>query len=132
YSVRAVATGDRETTKLSTVSINFGSAPERADELTKAIFDDIKELQDKGPTAADIEKVQEAQRRARELAMRQNAFWGTSLSSSYQSGDDPRDVLKYNQMVAGLTPEKIRDLARAALKTDNYVRVTLLPEAKRP
>ena len=132
YSVNVTASGSRDFSKQSTIGIRFGSAPDRADELTKAIFAEIKELQEKGPTAADIEKVQEAQRRARELALRQNGFWGSSLSSSYQYGDDPRDVLKYNEMIAGLTPEKIRDLARAALKLDNYVRVTLLPEAKRP
>lgn len=132
YSVNVTASGSRDFSKQSTIGIRFGSAPDRADELTKAIFAEIKELQEKGPTAADIEKVQEAQRRARELALRQNGFWGSSLSSSYQYGDDPRDVLKYNEMVARLTPEKIRDLARTALKPDNYVRVTLLPEAKRP
>jgi zinc protease len=132
YGVQVSATGNRDVTKLSTVAINFGSAPERAEELAKAIFEEIKELQEKGPTVADIEKVQEGQRRARELALRQNAFWTGNLSSAYQYGDDPTAVLKYNELVAGLTPAKIRDLARTALKTDNYVRVTLLPEAKRP
>ena len=88
--------------------------------------------QDKGPTPADIEKVQEAQRRARELALRQNDFWTGSLVTAYRYGDDPRAVLHYNDFVAGLTSDKIRDIARSALKTDNYVRVTLLPEAKRP
>ena len=132
YGVSVSAVGNRDEAKLSVVAINFGSAPDRADELAKAIFDEIRELQEKGPTAADIEKVQEAQRRARELSLRQNGFWTSTLSSSYQYGDDPRAVLKYNEMVAGLTSAKIRDMAKAALKTDNYVRVTLLPEAKRP
>ena len=132
YGASVSASGNRDFTKLSTVTVSFGSAPERADELAKAIFEEIKELQEKGPTAADVVKVQEAQRRARELALRQNAFWTGNLSSSYQYGDDPTAVLKYNDLVAGLTPAKIRDLARTALKTDNYVRVTLLPEAKRP
>jgi zinc protease len=132
YGVNVSASGNRDEAKTAVIAVNFGSAPDRADELTKAIFDDIRELQEKGPTPADIEKVQEAQRRARELALRQNNFWAGTLSSSYQYGDDPRDVLKYDQLVAGLTPAKIRDAARAYLKTDNYVRVTLLPEAKRP
>lgn len=132
YGVGVSASGNRETTKLSTVTINFGSAPDRADELTKAIFEEIRELQEKGPTAADVEKIQAAQRRARELAVRQNIFWAGSLSGAYQNGDDPRDVLKYDALVAGLTPAKIREAARAYIKTDNYVRVTLLPEAKRP
>jgi zinc protease len=132
YGVSVNASGNRDEAKMSVVAINFGSAPDRADELTKAIFEEIRELQEKGPTAADIEKVQEAQRRARELSLRQNGFWTSTLSSSYQYGDDPRAILKYNEMVAGLTPAKVRDMAKAALKTDNYVRVTLLPEPKRP
>ncbi len=132
YGVSVSAIGNRDFAKQSVVAINFGSAPERADELATAIFAEIKELQDNGPTPADIAKVQEAQRRARELALRQNAFWTGNLSTSYQYGDDPRAVLNYNQLVASLTTDKIRDLARSALKTDNYVRVTLLPEVKRP
>ena len=80
------SSGSRDVTKLSTVAINFGSAPERAEELAKAIFEEIKELQEKGPTAADIEKVQGGQRGARELALRQNAFWAGNLLSPYQYG----------------------------------------------
>jgi zinc protease len=132
YGVSVNVSGNRDVTKLTTVTVSFGSSPERADELAKAIFEDIRDLQEKGPTAADVAKVQEAQRRVRETNLRTNNFWTGSLSSAYQYGDDPRDVLKYDALVSGLTPEKIRDAARKYIKTDNYVRVTLLPEAKRP
>lgn len=130
YGVSAFAGGDRDVTKLATVAFQFGSAPDRADELTKAIFAEVQELKDNGPTAADIEKVQEAQRRARQTSLRQNGFWLGQLSNAYQHGDDPRAVLNYDALVNSVTIQAIRDAARRYIKMDNYVRVTLLPERK--
>ena len=132
YSVNAAASGSREEMKLATVVFQFGSAPERADELTKAIFAEIQSIKDNGPTAADLEKVREAQLRARETAVRTNGFWAGQLSNDWQYGDDPLLVLNYTTMVSALTTDAIRDAARKYIKNDNYIRVTLLPEVKVP
>ncbi len=132
YSANALASGDRDASKLATVTIRFGSSPDRAEELTKAIFTLIDSVQTFGPTPADVEKVQAAQRRVRETSLRQNGFWASNLSSAYRYGEDPRDILKYDALVSGLTPDAIKNAAKMYLKKDNYVRVTLLPEPKKP
>ena len=115
-----------------TATVQFGSAPERADELTKAVFAEVKELMDSGPTAAELVKVKEAQLRARETNLKLNGFWTSQLSSAYQYGDDPRDILAYDKLVDGLTAGALQDAARRFLKGENYVHVTLLPETKVP
>ena len=127
YSVSASATGGREAPSTYGATIRFGSAPERAEELTKAVMAEITTLQTQGPTAPEVEKIKEAQRRSRELAVKQNAFWLGNLGSAYQYGDDPRDILKQEDRVKSLTPEAVRDIARKYLKMDNFVQVTLLP-----
>ena len=88
---------------------------------------EIKVLQTDGPTAAEVDRVREAQRRSRELAVKQNAFWMGALTSAYQYGDDPREILKDEELRQELTPAAIRDLAKKYLRPDNYVQVVWLP-----
>jgi zinc protease len=88
---------------------------------------ELELLKTEGPTAADIAKVQEAQRRQRELGLRQNTFWSGQLSQAYTYGDDPRDVLKYDEIMKSLTVDAIKAAAQKTFRMDNYVHVTLLP-----
>lgn len=132
YSVNAMLQGQREYPNIYLGVVQFGSAPERAAEMEQAVLAEIKALADSGPTAAELEKVREGQLRARETALKTNSFWAGRLSQSYQYGDDPAEVLKYRQLVDGLTAEKIQGAARAYLGRKNYVHITLLPAAVTP
>ena len=132
YSVGARLSATRDAPQMYTATISFGSAPDRADELAKAVQAEIKDLMENGPDAAEIQKVKEAQLRARETNIKQNFFWTSQLANAYQFGDDPRDILAYNKMVEGLTAAAIKDAAARYLKGENYVHVTLLPETKTP
>ena len=127
YSASVSATGGREAPATYSATIRFGSAPERAEELANAVLAEIRALQNEGPTAAEVEKVREAQRRSRELNLKQNAFWLGNLNSAYQFGDDPKDILKQDQLFNALTAAAVRDVARRYLRLDNYVHITLLP-----
>src|SRR5262249_42483952 len=55
-----------------TFSIGFGCAPDRVDDLVKAMFDEIKKLQTTGPDDEHVEKVKQAFLRTRETQMRTN------------------------------------------------------------
>lgn len=132
YSASARVSGSRDEPRLYMATIQFGSAPDRAEELTQAVLAEIAALSETGPTAAELEKVREGQLRARETAIKTNFFWASQLSSAYQYGDDPREILGYDRLVAGLTAEAIRDAARRYLRQDNYVHVTLLPATVTP
>src|SRR5690606_29526685 len=91
YSVSVSAGGGREEPATYNTTIRFGSAPDRAGELTAAVMAEIAALQSEGPTAGEVDEVREAQRRQRELSLKQNAFWLGSMSNAYQFGDDPRE-----------------------------------------
>ena len=111
-----------------TLSVFFGCDPERAEELTEAVFAEIEAM--KGAENLDeyIEKVQEQQRRQRETSLEQNGFWLGTLSFYYDHPDeDLLDVLRYGDLIDSLTGEDVREAARQYLQ-DRYVQVTLVPD----
>ena len=56
-------------------------------------------------------------------------FWLGSITTAYQYGEDPREILREHEMTEALTPAAVREAARRYLRMDNYVHVTLLPVA---
>lgn len=111
-----------------TVGVGFGSAPERADELAAVVFEEIERLKTDGPTADDLHKVRETQRREWERALEENGYWVGVLTRSAAMGTDPREALAYPELQQTLTAERVREAARRYLRTDRYVRVVLQPE----
>jgi zinc protease len=128
YGVDVSAGVQRFPDREYTISISFGSDPARVDELTGTVFAEIDSLQQAGPTADDLDKVREIQRRDRETNLRENGFWLGQLVSYDQLGLDPRDILAYDALVRNASIEQVRAAAIRYLRQDNYVLVTLLPE----
>ncbi len=111
-------------------TINFTSDPGRVEELVDAVFDQIERVQTEGPTADELEKVKEQQRRARETQLRTNAFWTGTLSYYFDRGADPTQALRYLELVENLTAEDIQQAANEYLNEERYVRAVLYPEAE--
>ncbi len=111
------------------IGIEFGCAPGNVPSLTEGVFDEIRTLRKKGVPPAVVAKIQETQRRARETAVRENEFWLRALKTYSSLGLDPRQILDHDRMVAGISPESIRDAARRYLRLDRYVLGVLHPEA---
>lgn len=129
YGVSVSGSGTRRPNEEFSVRVSFGSDPERVEELVGVVFQQIDSLKISGPTEVEIGKVQEMQRRARETALKQNGFWTEALLEHDRFGTDFREILAYEELVEGLTAQTVRNAARRHLRTDNYVLVTLYPEA---
>ncbi|HEX7081979.1 MAG TPA: insulinase family protein [Gammaproteobacteria bacterium] len=112
------------------MTIEFSSDPERANELTAAIFAEIEELKRAGPPADKVADTREAMLRRHETRLRQNDWWLTALSGSYQHEPEPgaATLLAFPEWIEALTPEAIRDGLERYLDPERYVRVTLVPE----
>ena len=132
YSVSVGSSITRIPKEEYTFSINFGSAPERADSLVQAVFAQIDTLQSAGPRATDLAKFKETSVRTRETSLRQNGWWLGQIIASRREGDSMAARLALDPQLARLTPEVIRDAARRYLDKKRFVRVTLLPEGKTP
>ncbi len=129
YGASVSATSLTRPREVYRFSISFGCDPERADELTSAVFDKIEEIKRNGVPEDYVGRVQEQQRQSRTVSMEQNGFWVSALRSAYyrDSLEAPLDILRYDELVDALTSEDLQQAARTWL-TKRYVQVTLLPE----
>ena len=110
-------------------SISFTSDPVRVDELVDAVFGQIEQVKTAGPTEDEVQRVREQQRRERETQLQTNAFWLNTLTTYFRRDEDPAQVLTYDGLIESLTTEDIRSAAELFLRTDQYVRGELHPEA---
>jgi len=127
YGVQVGASSMREPRAEYSVGIGFSAAPERVDELTRAVFAQIDSLQRVGPTAEELAKVKEIQRRALQTSLTQNGWWAGQLIFHDRNGWDPALILKQDALVAAITPATVRAAAQQWLHRERYVQVTLLP-----
>ena len=133
YSVSVGASYAHRPVEQYRVTISFGSAPERAEELIGTIFDELERFKSGGPTANEVADVQEGLRRTLETSLEQNGYWLSQLTFAYQRGIDPGPTLmSASASIEALTVSSLRDAAVSYFPTDNYVRVTLLPEGEAP
>jgi len=114
------------------VGISFGASPERLEELTEVVWNEIRALQASGPSDSTMLKIQEAQRRTREMDLKQNRYWLGQLEAAHRAGTDPREILTYERLIDGLNRTMVRAAAERYLRLDNYVRVSLYPERPLP
>jgi zinc protease len=111
------------------VRVEFGSAPERVDELVAAVFKVFDEIKAGTVSDSNLTKIREIQLREHETELKQNGSWLNAMADADEDRRDQRDFLKYPELVKGLTREMIRDAARLYLRPEQYARFTLLPEA---
>jgi len=130
YGISAGANSRQYPTPQYTFSISFGCAPDRVDELTKTVFEQVDSVRRYGPAESYIQKVKETQRRERETEMKQNRPWLNWLQYSLSNNIDPVQILEYNERVERLSEGTIRKAAEKYLDVKNYVRVVLYPQDK--
>ena len=109
------------------IRIQFGSDPDRVEELVAAVFGEIQDLIEEGPTPDDVQAATEKERRSRETNMKENGWWLNQLRSAYFYGWDPHLALDEGPLDR-VTAETIQRDAGIWLRLDNYVRVSLFPE----
>jgi zinc protease len=128
YSVNVSGQINREPRTDYSVVINFGSAPDRADSLYRAVQQVIEDIRTKGVSEADVQKVREQQLRTLEVSERENAYWLGNISARLENGEDPAGLLQYREFIKALTPAQIQEAARRYLSGANVARFVLLPE----
>ena len=112
------------------ITVSFGSAPDRVDELTKEVFAVIDSIKAGVVSDSNMTKIHELPIRAHETALKQNGSWIAAMADADEDGRDQRDFLRKPALVSAITREQLRDAARIYLRTNQYARFTLLPEGK--
>jgi zinc protease len=109
--------------------VQFGSDPENIEKLTGEVLKEVERLKKEGPSADDVKRVQELERRDLETAMKQNAFWVGSLQTVHMLGWDPLSITRRQERIEKLTPEVLHEMFRKYFPLDRHTVVTLKPEA---
>ena len=112
------------------VSVNFGCAPERLEELTQLVFTQIDSLKQAPVDQSYADKVTEMDLRRRETNYKENNYWRGALHSAYEDNHDPLDILTYDdEVIRKLKVEDIQGAAKQYFNMENYARFILSPEA---
>lgn len=109
------------------LSIEYGSAPERSDELARRTMLVVDSMRTGGPTGEELGDWKETIRRQHQAALRENDYWLSVLSSSVAQGEPLSELVDVERWLAPVTAEDIRLAAGRFLDQSRYVRVTLLP-----
>ena len=126
YGVGVRARPSRYPTGSYRLSVSFGCDPERVDELTAVVFEQIDSLRTVGLDSTYTDKVREIRRREREVSLKENGWWLSLLEWVDKHEVDPLLILD-DSIVEGLTPDVVRRAA-AWFDTTNYARFVMLPE----
>jgi zinc protease len=108
--------------------VQFGSAPDNVEPLTRAVFAEVERLKAEGPSADDVAKVKEMERRDLETNARQNPYWAGSLQTVHLYGWDPAGIARRPQRTEALTPAILHGIFKKYFPLDRYTVVTLKPE----
>ena len=113
------------------ISISFGCAPVRLEELTQLVFVQIDSMKQKPVDQSYIDKVTEMDLRRRETNLKENRYWRNTLQWYYQHDKDMMALLAYEaEIVKKLTAEDVQQAAQQYFNMKNYGRFVLLPEGE--
>ncbi len=109
--------------------ITFTAEPTRVVELTDAVFAEIKDLSENGPSATNFAKVKEQLRRAHEENLQSNDAWASWINRYVVDAEGPlSDIARISDVIDALTPEEIQAMAAAVLPQDRHVTLVLHPQ----
>ena len=112
-----------------TFSSYLPCAPKNADNLENALNKLIESLQKPGGILeSDLQKVREAAKESYKSKVKTNDYWLMGLSHASLYGEDPADLLKFNELLDAVSVHQLTELAQKYLKGNNKLRARWLPQ----
>jgi len=130
YSITANQTYTKIPNPVYAVTIQFGCAPQRTDDLIKRVFEEIEKLKTNGPTEKQVNDEKEALLREFETNSKLNNYLLSQITLKYQIGEDPAGLWKVPEYYQKIDAAMIQQAAKTYLNTNTFVEVTLFPEKK--
>ncbi|HEY6045045.1 MAG TPA: insulinase family protein [Pyrinomonadaceae bacterium] len=130
YGINASPTYERIPIQTYSVTIQFGSAPDRAEALTKRVFQEIEAFKNNGPTDQQLADQKETLLREFERNSKLNSYLVGQIAARYENGDDPATLWLIPDLYRKIDKAMIQEAAKTYLNTNRYVEVMLFPEKK--
>ncbi|MDO5105852.1 pitrilysin family protein [Capnocytophaga sp.] len=112
------------------VRIRFGTSLEKYETLIKLALEEIEKIKKHGPSQVDLDKYKIEQLRQKELAVKENSFWGGYLMQAYEYQEPLQDPEKMLKLLDKITPKSVQKVANKYLKEAQLFRFILLPDQK--
>ncbi len=129
YSIDASPSSTKFPDEEYTITVAYGTSPQKLDELKKTVFDIITQYKNNGPTAEEVAKAQEKMVREREVALRENGFWMGILSNTYYiKNGDFSEYGNHDTLVKNVTVDSTKKAFVDLFDFKNYISVALAPE----
>jgi zinc protease len=132
YNVSVSANYDKYPKQEYSLAIDFGSNPDRTEELVKRVFTEIDAFLKSGPTDKQLADAKEAFVRDYESNMTNNGYLLSQIATRYEEGDqaDLPVLFDLASWYRKLTTSSVQAAARQYLNTTRYVLVSLYPEKR--
>ncbi|MBS1587862.1 MAG: insulinase family protein [Bacteroidetes bacterium] len=111
------------------VMMQLPCGPENVDKLLAASKEEIKSLKEKGPEAADLDKVKSQWREKYRTSLKENKFWSEKLEDILFWGRDQEHIVQYEVWIDKLTPADIQKTAKMLFDGKNEFTSILFPES---
>ncbi|MDR0421576.1 MAG: insulinase family protein [Proteiniphilum sp.] len=108
------------------LQIVFDTDPERMEHLNGIVLGVLEGFASDGPREADFTKVKEYMNKSYGENLKENGYWLNILDNKYFYGEDGHT--DYIETVNAVTPDDIRDFAKALLDQGNRKTVVMMPE----
>ena len=129
YSASVQAGIERVPRTRYTFAIYFDCAPDRVEELTAAVFEEIEKIKAGGSLKDVVPRIKAQQRQQQRSMLETNLFWLAALQEAFQHDEPLVPESTIEQIIASLTEADLHESARTWLG-GRYVHVTLLPESE--
>ena len=115
-----------------TVRISWTCDPARTATLVQRVFDEISFVRRTPLSSDQVSRIRTALRRDFEEDSQNNGYLLNQIVRRYDDGNPEgvASVFNMQDQIAALTAAQIQQAAQTYLNTDNYVKVTLMPETK--
>ncbi len=128
YSGGFRASVEKEPYEHYSILMSLPCGPENVEKLMAAAQVEMNNLKERGPSAADLEKVKTQWAEKHRTSVKENSYWSGKMESVLFWGRDKKTVFDYDNWIASVTAADIQKTAKLLL--DNKKRFTsiLYPE----
>ncbi|MFT3844786.1 MAG: insulinase family protein [Lacibacter sp.] len=109
------------------ITAEIPCGPENVDKLYAALIDIIKNIQQNGAEQKDLDKVLETWKKQYHTSLQNNSYYLSAFSNAFINGDNPENILDYEQFISTLTTKDIQNAAVKYLTLDKMVKAVLYP-----
>jgi zinc protease len=130
YSITVNPDTDKFPRPEYTVRIEWTCDPARTAALVQRVFEEIDFVKATPLSSTQVTRIRDGLAREFERSQQENGYYLNEISRRYAEGDAATvaAIDKLPDRIAALTGDGIVQAARTYLNTDNYVKVTLMPE----